>query len=78
MLLNVGFEVGWEIRLEGDMERIGWEVVDDLVSRDEPRRAELVLDSLPRERLLGKNFDSNPDIIAAIPFRPCDRLFDAT
>lgn len=59
------------------MERLGREVVeDDLLSSDEPRRAEALFDSLPRERLLGNNFDSNPDIIAAMPFRPC-RLFVA-
>lgn len=72
MLLNVGFEMDWEDRWEGEMERPGREVVEG-ESSDEPRREELPLASLPRDRLLGNNFDSNPDIIAAIPFRPCDR-----
>lgn len=60
------------------MERPGREVVEsDRESSEEPRRDEVLLASLPRDRLLGNNFDSNPDIIAAIPFRPCDRGLDA-
>lgn len=70
--------MGWEGWFEGDIERPGREVVEgDLESRDEPRRLELLLDSLPRERLLGNNLDSKPDIIAAMPFRPWDRLLVA-
>lgn len=75
MSLNAGFEV--KKRSVGDIERPGRVGVGgDRESREETRRLELELDSLPRERLLGNKRDSKPDIIAAMPFRPCDCLLD--
>lgn len=58
--------------VEGEIERLGREAEErDLESREEPRRDELRLVSLPRVKLLGNSRDSSPDITAAIALRPC-------
>lgn len=80
----VGFVVESEGWVEGETERSGREDDEgDLESRDEPRRLDPRLLSLPRVKLFGNNLDSNPDITAAIALRPClsrgcmDRFRDA-
>lgn len=72
VLLKVGFEPDWRRWLAGETERPGREEEEgDLESRDEPRRAELPPDSLPRTKLFGNSLDSNPDIIEAMLRRDC-------
>lgn len=71
MSAKVGFDRESNWRLPGEAERLSREVDEGDLSRDEPRRLEPRLESLPREKLRGKSLDSNPDIIAAMPFRPC-------
>ena len=67
--------------MPGETDRLNCEVDEsDLESRDVPRRLDPRLESLPREKLRGNSLDSNPDIIAAMPFRLCDLsrcFFDA-
>lgn len=58
--------------MAGETERVGREEEErDRESRDEPRRAELPPDSLPRTKLFGNSLDSNPDIIEAMLRRDC-------
>lgn len=67
--------------MPGETDRLNCEVDEsDLESRDVPRRLDPRLESLPREKLRGNSLDSNPDIIAAIPFRLCDlsRFFEVS
>jgi hypothetical protein len=66
------------VRLVGEAERLSREAEGgERESKEELRRCdEPRLDSRPRLKLLGNKRPSNPDIIAAIAFRPGVFFFD--